>query len=108
MIIMETVTKRKKKPQPARRTFSKEFRDGVVETYRQSDLSARQVAEQFDVSEATLRNWLRQAEVDEGARPGLQSSEREELSALRQENRQLRQDLEILKRATAFFAKETR
>src|SRR2546423_3435994 len=108
MTIMETVAKRKSRPYPPRRTFTKEFRDGVVETYRQSDLSAKQVAEQFGISDGTLHNWVRQAEVDEGARPGLQSAEREELSVLRKENRQLREDLEILKRATAFFAKETR
>jgi transposase len=108
MTIMETVAKRKSKPYPPRRTFSKEFRDGVVETYRQSDLSAKQVAEQFDISDGTLHNWVRLAKVDEGTRPGVQSPERQELAALRKENRQLREDLEILKRATAFFAKETR
>jgi transposase len=109
MTIMETVAKkRKSKPYPPRRTFSKEFRDGVVETYRQSNLSAKQVAAQFDISDGTLHNWVRQAEVDEGTRSGVQSAERQELAALRKENRQLLQDLEILKRAMAFFAKETR
>jgi transposase len=55
-----------------------------------------------------VRDWVRQAEVDAGERDGLTSSEREELAQLRRENRRLREDVEVLKRATAFFAKETR
>lgn len=54
------------------------------------------------------RDWVKQAEVDAGDRDGLTSSGREELAQLRRENRRLREDVEILKRATAFFAKETR
>ena len=52
--------------------------------------------------------WVQQAEIDQGERPGLTTEEREELTRLRRENRSLREDVEILKRATAFFAKETR
>ena len=56
-----------------------------------------------------MREWVKQAEIDAGARTdGLTSSERDELAQLRRENRRLREDVEILKRATAFFAKETR
>ena len=57
-----------------------------------------------------MRQWVKQAERDAGTRDdgGLSTSEREELAALRRENRRLREDVEILKRATAFFAKETR
>jgi transposase len=57
-----------------------------------------------------VREWVKQAERDEGTRVdgGLSTSEREELAELRAENRRLAQDVEILKRATAFFAKETR
>jgi transposase len=57
-----------------------------------------------------MREWVKQAERDSGAREdgGLASAERQELARLRRENRQLREDVEILKRATAFFAKETR
>ncbi|MFH9296857.1 hypothetical protein [Streptomyces sp. NPDC017520] len=51
---------------------------------------------------------MKQAEVDAGERTGLASSEREELAALRRENRRLREDVDILKRATAFFAKDAR
>ena len=56
-----------------------------------------------------MRDWVKQADLDTGARAdGLTSSEREELAQLRRENRRLREDVDILKRATAFFAKETR
>ena len=55
-----------------------------------------------------FREWVKQADIDAGRRDGLTTAEREELVALRRENRQLREDVGILKRATAFFAKETR
>ncbi|WP_435848892.1 transposase [Streptomyces lavendulae] len=55
-----------------------------------------------------LRDWVKQAEADAGERDGLTSGEREELALLPRENRGLREDVDILKRATAFFAKETR
>ena len=64
----------------------------------------------FDLTETAVREWVRQAERDAGTRGdgGLTSAQRQELSALRRENQRLRQDVEILKRATAFFVKETR
>ena len=56
-----------------------------------------------------MREWLKQAERDAGTRTdGLTTTEKDELAALRRENRRLREDVDILKRATAFFAKETR
>ena len=55
-----------------------------------------------------MRAWVKQAEIDAGERDGLTTEEREELARLRRENRPLKEDVEILKRATAFFAKETR
>jgi transposase len=68
-----------------------------------------QIARDFDLTETAVREWLRQAERDAGTGDGgLTGVERAELAALRRENRRLRQDVEILKRATAFFAKETR
>jgi transposase len=73
------------------------------------DRSIGQVAKDFDLTETAVREWVRQAEIDDGTRmDGLTSDERAELAALRRENRQLREDVEILKRATAFFAKGTR
>ena len=68
-----------------------------------------QVAKDFDLTETAVREWLKQAERDAGTGDGgLTTSEKEELARLRRENRRLREDVEILKRATAFFAKETR
>ena len=66
------------------------------------------MARDFDLTETAVREWVRQADVDAGRRDGLTTTEREELAQLRRENRRLREDVEILKRATAFFAKETR
>jgi transposase len=78
------------------------------ELCRRGDRSVGQVAKDFDLTETAVRDWVKQAEADAGERDGLTSGEREELAALRRENRRLREDVEILKRATAFFAKGTR
>ena len=93
-----------------RRAFTAEFKAEIVEVCRRGDRSIGQVARDFDLTETAVRAWVRQAERDAGSRGdgGLTSSERQELAALRRENRRLRGDVEILKRATAFFVKETR
>ncbi|QKW48201.1 transposase [Streptomyces buecherae] len=97
-----------KKPRRARRSFTPEFKAEIVELCRRGDRSVGQVAKDFDLVETRVRDWVRQAEIDTGERAGLTSSEREELATLRRENRRLREDVEVLKPATAFFAKETR
>ncbi len=102
---METVAK--KKPRP-RRSFTPEFKADIVEQCRRGDRSIGQVARDFNLTETAVREWCRQADIDDGQRPGPTSAEREELAQLRRENRRLREDVEVLKRATAFFAKETR
>lgn len=102
---METVAKRKPRP---RRSFTPEFKADIVERCQRGDRSIAQVARDFDLTETAVREWVRQAEIDAGERAGLTSEERAELAALRRENRRLREDVEILRRATAFFAKETR
>jgi len=98
---METVAK--KKPRP-RRAFTPEFKAGIVERCQAGDRSIGQVARDFDLTETAVRAWVQQAEVDSGKRQGLTSDEREELSRLRRENRRLQADVDLLKRATAFFA----
>lgn len=102
---METMEKRKQRP---RRSFTPEFKAEIVELCRRGDRSIGQVAQDFDLTESNVRTWVKQAEIDQGERPGLTTEERAELSRLRRENRSLREDVEVLKRATAFFAKETR
>ncbi|MFI9843809.1 transposase [Nonomuraea sp. NPDC051941] len=97
----------KKKPRP-RRSFTPEFKAEIVELCQRGDRSVGQVAKDFDLTETAVRQWVRQAEVDTGRRDGLTSSERQELEALRRENQRLRQDVDVLKRATAFFVRETR
>ncbi|MGW0204195.1 transposase [Nonomuraea sp. NPDC003201] len=97
----------KKKPRP-RRSFTPEFKAEIVELCQRGDRSVGQVAKDFDLTETAVRQWVRQAEVDTGQRDGLTSSERQELEALRRENQRLRQDVDVLKRATAFFVRETR
>lgn len=100
-------TKERNKPR-ARRSFTPEFKAEIVELCQRGDRTLPQVARKFDLTETAVRNWLNQAATDAGERPGLSTQERVELAELRRENRQLRQDVEILKRATAFFVKETR
>lgn len=102
---METVAK--KKPR-RRRSFTPEFKFEIVEACSRGDRSIGQVARDFDLTETAVREWVKQADIDAGRRDGLTTAEREELAQLRRENRQLREDVGILKRATAFFAKETR
>ena len=103
---METMG-RKKRP---RRSFNKEFKAEVVALVRQDGNTAASVARDLDLTETAVREWVRQAEIDDGVGGpgGLTSSEREELARLRRENRVLREERDILKRATAFFARETR
>lgn len=104
---METMAR--KKPRP-RRSFTPEFKADIVERCRAGDRTVGQVAKDFDLTETAVREWVKQAERDEGSRVdgGLTTIQGEELAQLRRENRRLREDVEILKRATAFFAKETR
>ncbi|WP_198171052.1 transposase [Actinoplanes awajinensis] len=98
----------KKRPRP-RRAFTPQFKAEIVELCQRGDRTIRQVSQDFDLTETAVRDWVKQAELDAGTRSdGLTSDERAELARLRQENRRLQEDVEILKRATAFFAKEIR
>ena len=91
-----------------RRSFTPEYKAEVVELYRTSGLSIPEVCRQMGLGETAVRRWVAQAEIDAGRRDGLTTAERQELTRLRRENRVLREERDILKRATAFFAKETR
>ena len=97
----------RKKPR-ARRSFTPEFKAEIVERCGRGDRSIGEIAKDFDLTETAVRAWVKQAEIDAGQRDGLSTAERDELATLRRENRRLREDIDTLKRATAFFAKETR
>ena len=87
--------------------YAPEYRRQMVELVR-SGRSPRELAREFECSASAIRYWVRQADRDEGRREdGLTSSELEELRRLRRENRQLREEREILKKAAAWFARET-
>jgi transposase len=90
-----------------RRSFTPEFKAQTVELVRTSGKSVGEVCRDLDLTETAVRRWLAQADIDAGRRDGLTSAEREELSRLRRENRVLREEREILRKAAAFFAKET-
>ena len=87
--------------------YPPEFRRQMVELVR-AGRSPDELAREFEPSGQTIRNWVRQAELDEGFREdGLTTEEREELRRLRRENRRLRTEREILAKAAAWFARET-
>lgn len=90
----------------ARLPYPAEFRQKIVELYR-AGRSIPELAEQFEPSDQTIRNWIAQAQADGGQRKDvLTSAEREELARLRRENKQLKLEREILAKATAWFARE--
>ena len=91
-----------------RRKFTDEYKAEAVRLVREGGLTVTLAAKDLGLGESSLRNWVKQAEIDDGKGPAdaLTSPERQELQRLRRENLQLRMEREILKKATAFFAKE--
>jgi transposase len=84
-----------------------EFRQRAVRLARAGDKPIAVLAKDLGISESCLRNWMAQADADDGGNPGrLSSAEKKELAELRRRNRQLEMENEILKRAAAYFAKE--
>jgi transposase len=83
-----------------------EFRRRAVELARLREKPIREIAKDLGISESCLRNWMQRAEVDADERPGLTGDERAELVRLRRENRVQAMEIEILKRASAYFARE--
>jgi transposase len=89
------------------KAFPIEFRRDVVAVARKREASVAQIAKDFGISEACLHRWLKMADIDDGVRPGLTSTEAAEMRELKKRNRMLEQENEILRRAAAFFARET-
>jgi len=84
-----------------------EFRHRAVELARLREKPISQIAKDLGISESCLRNWLAQADVDEnGSATELTSKEKKELVELRRDKRRLEMEVEILKRAAAYFARE--
>ena len=98
------MTKRK------RRKFTDEFKREAVRLVREGDSNVSQVARELDVTLSALRQWVKQDEVNrrKGPPEALTTQEREELRTLRRRVRTLEEEREILKKAAAFFAKESK
>src|SRR6188508_243358 len=96
-------------PKRPRRQFTDEFKAGAVRLVLDEGKSVGAAARDLDLTETALREWVKRARADRThGRTGLTTSEREELARLRKENRILQEEREILKKATAFFAKQSR
>jgi transposase-like protein len=93
----------------ARRAFSPEFKARAVELVKSTGKSTGQVAKDLDLTETALREWVKRAEgVLARSAPGVPGSDKAELERLREEVRILRMERDFLKKAAAFFAKESR
>ncbi len=91
-----------------RTRYPTEFQEQIVAMVR-AGRSPKELAREFEPSEQTIRNWVKQADLDSGRRSdGLTTEERGEMRRLRRENRQLKLEREILKKAAAWFARETK
>lgn len=105
---MATMGGKQGRAKRARRQFTDEFKAGAVRLVLDEDKTIAQVARDLDLTASALSGWVRQARADRsGGKTGLTTEEKAELARLRKENRQLRVERDILKKAAAFFAKET-
>jgi len=87
--------------------YPPEFKAEAVRLAQSGEKSIATIAHDLGVANQTLRSWVQRAETDAGTRDGLTTNEREELRSLRRENRVLKQERDILKKAAAFFARES-
>jgi transposase len=100
---MQNTEKRKK------RQFTAEFKAGAVKLVLNEGKTVAEVSRDLDLVPSALAKWVKRARIDSGTGPAgaLTTAEREELARLKKENRELRMERDILKKATAFFAKES-
>lgn len=97
---------KQRKQRRKRRAFTPEFKAEAVRLCRVGDRSVREVANDLDLTETVLREWVRRADAQGSVDAPLKEDERAELLRLRKENKRLQMERDILKKATAFFAKE--
>jgi transposase len=90
-----------------RRKFTDEFKADAVKLWRESGDTKDAVAERLGIHGTTLGNWIKQADIDDGKREGTTSEDKAKIAALEKELRQTRMERDFLKKATAYFAKET-
>ena len=98
-----------KKPRRERRNMEPAFKLQVVKMIREQGLSVPQVCKDLDLTDSAVRNWLKQFEEEAAGRPGIGkplTPEQQRIRQLEAENRQLKSDNELLKKASAFFARE--
>jgi transposase len=104
---MSTMAETKRKR--TRRSFTDEFKAGAVRLVLDEDKTVAAAARDLDLTESSLRNWVEQARADRThGKTGLTTAEREELARLRKELRIAQEERDILKKAAAFFAKQSR
>ena len=84
--------------------YPQEFRDDVVAVARRGHASLNQVAKDFGISEGSLLNWMKKADIEDGKRPGVSEDERKELRELKKRTRLLEQENEVLRRAAAYLS----
>ena len=86
------------------RPYPKEFRDDVVAVARKGQASLAQIAKDFGISEGSLANWMKKADIEDGRRPGLSDADRAELREAKKRIRLLEQENEVLRRAAAYLS----
>lgn len=84
--------------------YPKEFRDDVVAVARKGQTSLAQIAKDFGISEGTLSNWMKRADIEDGKRPGMTEDDRKELREANKRIRLLEQENEVLRRAAAYLS----
>ncbi len=83
---------------------SEGFRDDVVALARQGQAPLKQISREFGISETCLSNWMKKADIEDGSRPGLTVKDAEQVRELKERNRPLEQENEVLRRAAAYLS----
>lgn len=86
--------------------FPQEFKDDAVRVARSKKFTLDEIAHDFQISAASVKRWVAQADIDDGLKDGLTNAEQTEIVQLRRDKRRLEMEVEILRRATAYFAKD--